>query len=239
MRSRADATPSRVLLEALGEPGDTLELSGDEAHYVTRVCRVREDEIVSATDGAGGTATLRMLSVRGAVTARVESVERAVARRRACVLCGAPEGQRADWLVEKLAELGVGRLVLVDCERARWDAAAARLDRLERLAVAGLRQSRRCWRMRVEGPVGLDEAVRALPGEGERWLADESGGPPGRAGAEGLSTGAIGPAEGFSDAESTSLRSSGFRGIALSDARLRCETAAVAWAAWWSAGGVA
>jgi RsmE family RNA methyltransferase len=179
-----------------------------------------------------------MLDVRGEVTARVESLDRRSPQRRARVLCGAPEGQRADWMVEKLAEFGIERVVLVDCARGRWPEATTRLERLRRVAVAALRQSRRRWLMSTDAPLALAEAVARVPVEASRWLAAESGTAPPRAASEGLSVGAVGPAGGFTAEEAGLLESAGFTPMALADGRLRSETAAIAWAGWWSTGGV-
>ncbi len=238
MPSRADAAPSFLYLPSLGEAGAEIALPDDEAHYVTRVCRARAGERLQATDGRGALAALTLLAVHGTVTVRVESIDRRSPRRSARVLCGVPEGQRADWLVEKLAELGIERLVLVDCARGSWPEAAPRLERLRRVAVAALRQSRRRWLMDTVAPVPLDEAIASVPPEATRWLAAESGTVPPRAASEGLAVGAIGPAAGFDPAETDAFALAGFAPIALADGRLRCETAAVAWAGWWAAGGV-
>jgi hypothetical protein len=47
---------------------------------------------------------------------------------------------------------------------------------------------------------------------------------------------AIGPASGFDPSEREALRNAGFTPICLASARLRTETAAVAWASLWAAG---
>jgi 16S rRNA (uracil1498-N3)-methyltransferase len=235
MPSRADGAPSWLYLPELGAPGTEIELGADESHYVTRVCRMRDGERAQATDGRGAVATLTLLSTRGAARARVESSVRAAPARRGGLLCGAPEGGRADWMVEKLAELGLERLVLVDCARSAWPG-SARQERLDRLAVAGLRQSRRAWKLSIEGPTPLARAIASLPPETGRWLASEGGPrgtpPPGA----GSNVGAVGPAEGFDASEESRLLGEGFRPMALADGRLRCETAAVAWSAWWALG---
>jgi 16S rRNA (uracil1498-N3)-methyltransferase len=236
MPSRPEAAPSWILIPDLGEPGTSLDLSADEARYLARVCRVRPGERVTATDGRGAAATLLVLEVGRGVRARVEALDRAEPPRRAWVLCGCPEGRRADWLVEKLAELGIERFVPVDCARARWPATAGRPERLERLAAAGLRQSRRRWLMQVDPPTGLGAALAGLPGSAPRWWADAAGTRRASPASEGLSVGLIGPAEGLDEIERNSLAASGWTAIALADARLRCETAAVAWACWWAAG---
>src|SRR5262245_60805725 len=130
MRSRAEgAAPSFLWVPELpGEPGP-IELSAEETHYVGRVCRVRPGDRVLATDGRGGLARLRVVSLGSRARAEVERIDRTERRRRALVLSGAPEGRRGDWLVEKLAELGIESWQPVDCERARWAGGPPALER--------------------------------------------------------------------------------------------------------------
>jgi 16S rRNA (uracil1498-N3)-methyltransferase len=236
----ADAAPALLYLPGLPEPGARFELATADAHYVARVCRAREGERVEATDGRGARAALRLIEVRRGVTVELETVTREPALRQSWVLCGAPQGERADWLVEKLAELGVGRFLPVDAVRGRWRTAAGRRARWERLAIAGLRQSRRLHLMTVEEPVPLREALAALPLGSGRWLADASGAVGGHGQSwtgEGPAIGLVGPSEGLDDEERQAALAAGFKPLRLSDARLRTETAALAWAAWWSVGG--
>jgi 16S rRNA (uracil1498-N3)-methyltransferase len=236
----ADAAPALLYLPGLPEPGSRLELAAADAHYVARVCRARVGERMEATDGRGARAVLRLVEVRRGVVAELEAVTHEPARRCSWVLCGAPEGERADWLVEKLAELGIGRFVPVDTLRGRWRTTAGRRARWERLAIAALRQSRRLHLMAVEEPAPLQQALSSLPPGSSCWLADASGvaaghglAPTGGDAAIGL----VGPCRGLDEGERKAALSSGFRPLRLSDARLRTETAALAWAVWWSAGG--
>lgn len=232
----ADAAPALLYLPGLPETGSRFELPPAEAHYVARVCRACVGERVEATDGRGARAALRLIEVRAGVVAEVESVRREPARRRSWVLCGAPEGERADWLVEKLAELGIERFLPVDGARGCWRKAAGRRARWERLAIAALRQSRRVQLMAVEEPVPLRQALSGLPAESSRWLADVSGVPWSRSPvpAGELAVGLVGPSGGLDEEESQAALAAGFQPLRLSDARLRTETAALAWAAWWS-----
>src|SRR5580765_35260 len=207
--ARAAGPPSFVHLPALRTLGDRFTLEGEEAHYVTRVVRARAGEPLTASDGAGLVARLRIDQVKPALVLVLESSREHARPASARVLCGAPEGERGDWLVEKLAELGVTDLQLLDTERGRWP--AGRDARWERLAVAALRQSRAAWRMAIHPARSLSEAVAAAR-EPVRWLADPAGEPAaGRsAGADGPAVAAIGPAPGFSEPERKALRGSGF-----------------------------
>ena len=236
----ADAAPALLYLPVLPEPGTLVELAAADAHYVARVCRARVGDRVEATDGRGARAALRLVEVRRGVVVELEAVTRETIRRQSWVLCGTPEGERADWLVEKLAELGVGWFLPVDTERGRWKTAAGRRARWGRLAIAALRQSRRAHLMVVEEPTPLPQALASLPPEGSRWLADASGALAGHTPASSVgeaAIGLVGPSGGLEEGERRAAVAAGFKPLRLSDARLRTETAALAWAAWWSADG--
>jgi 16S rRNA (uracil1498-N3)-methyltransferase len=233
----AEGAPSFLWVPELADDAGAVELSREESHYLRHVCRARAGDHVVATDGRGARADLRVMSLGERVRAEVEHIEREARLRHAWLLCGAPEGQRADWLVEKLAELGLAVWQPLDCARGRWRATPAVLARWRRLAIAALRQSRRRFLMEVREPLALDECTPGLPAGGPRWIAD----PEGRRGVEpsageGCALGAVGPSSGFDEREKASFKNLGFQPMCLSDGRLRAETAALAWAAWWARG---
>jgi len=232
----AEAAPSFLFIPELPPVGGTLALSREDAHYISRVCRARAGDVVSATDGRGTIARLRMTDVGARAAAEVESAERRERIRRAWVCCGAPEDDRADWLVEKLAELGIERFQPIDCERGAWRASSPRRARWERLAVAALRQSRQQWLMEVRDVAGLEVVAAEIPAEASRWLADPEGESALAADGPGLTVGMVGPAAGFSPGEKATLSTLGFKSLRLAGLRLRSETAAIAWSAWWASG---
>lgn len=237
------ATPSLLYAPDLGASGSVLRLAREEAHYVARVCRARAGDIVEATDGRGALARLRLTSVGAAVNAEVLAIERIERKRRAWLWCGAPERGRADWIVEKLAELGVERFQPLECENASWPAGAARIERWGRLAVAALRQSRRVFLLEIRPPVTVEEAIASMERPAVCRVGDPDGHPAGArpggrvSGPAALEIGAIGPSGGFSPRERERLNAAGFVPTRLADARLRTETAAVSLAAWWAAVG--
>lgn len=232
MRSRADAAPAYLYVPDLPETGAAVELSPEESHYATRVCRARAGDSLSATDGAGRVASLEIIEPGRAARARVRSIERRPPLRDVAVWCGPPEGARSDWLVEKLAELGVRTWQPLECERGRWEGGSNRRERWRRLTIAAMRQSRRAHLMEVREPIEVAHAIRTMEEGGERWLASATGTGHFRPAGEVTQVGVIGPASGFSDQENASLRAAGFRPISLSNARLRTETAALAWVVW-------
>jgi 16S rRNA (uracil1498-N3)-methyltransferase len=234
----ADAAPAFVWVADLGASGDRLPLGEPESRYVARVCRARVGEPLTLTDGRGGLARTRIESLGRPVVVVVDAIERALARRSAEVLCGRLESERGDWLVEKLAELGVAVFQPVHCERATWPGTERRA-RWARVARAALQQSRGRFELEVRVPVPLEEAVAAIGPGACRFVADPGGESAGRMARPETEASAVvvGPSEGLSPAELSSLSGHGFRPISLSNTRLRTETAAVVWAAWWATPG--
>jgi 16S rRNA (uracil1498-N3)-methyltransferase len=234
-----EATPAWVWAEELAGPGARVTLAEEDSRYVTRVCRARLGETLALTDGRGGVARGRLETIQPRAVIRIEALEHRESERQGVLLCGAAEGIRFDWAVEKLAELGVTRVRPIQCERARWDKAALRADRWRRLARAALLQSRGSFLLEVGAPEELADALAAEAAPALGVLADPEGRPTAGLAApdSGTTVGIVGPAEGLTDSEKASIVARGFVAITLSGSRLRTETAAMAWAAWWAGGG--
>ncbi len=197
-------------------------LGAPDAHHLETVLRLRPGELVGVTDGRGGYA-LCVYAGRGAV--RVDGpVLREQARRPKVTVGFAPvKGDRPEWAVQKLTELGVDRIVAFDSARCvvRWDAARAdrHLERLRRVARSALMQSRQCWLPDIE----LAPSWRTLLTEaGPSEVALAQPGAPGM-GPE-VRTVLVGPEGGWSDDELSDAPAT----IGLGPAVLRTETAAVA-----------
>lgn len=229
---RRRGTPAFVYVPDLMRAGVELELSDAESRYVATVCRVRGGETVVGADGRGLRAVLTILATGRRVRARVESIEAVTRACRAWMVTGAPEGNRDDWLVEKLAELGVERWIPLDCERGGWTCEARRRERWERLSTAAMKQSCAAHRMEIAPAATLASALETLPPAGARWLASVDGADGCIDSAPGSSwVGAVGPAAGFTGREARAFEAAGFHAVRLGAARLRTETAALALAA--------
>ncbi|BAN02427.1 RsmE family RNA methyltransferase [Ilumatobacter coccineus] len=196
-----------------------LVLEPDVEHHLVRVLRLTSGESVTATDGVGGWREYTAVVDHGSVLLEPASERHQVERgqRRLTIATAIPKGDRVDWLVQKCTELGADRIVLLHAERSvvRWKPARAakQLDRLQRIADEALRQSRRVWRVAVDGPVDavdiLPDAVVAEPGGRPLTAAD--------------STIAIGPEGGWSADELAAASDE----ISLGTGILRTETAAI------------
>lgn len=194
-------------------------LADADAHHLFRVLRVRDGEVVTVTDGAG--AWRRCRAAGGAVEPDGQVVTEPGDDDPVTIGFAVPKMDRPEWIVQKLTEIGVARIVLLAAERSvvRWDGerAAKHLAKLERVAAEAVQQSRQVFRPEIVGPVA---AADFLPGA----VAAEPGG---RGIASSDRTFAIGPEGGWSDAE---LRLALDR-VRLGSSVLRVETAAVVAAA--------
>lgn len=203
-------------------------LVDDDVHHLARVLRLRDGESVSATDGRGA---WRLLEWRQGGAHPVGPVHHDRRVAALTVAAAMPKGDRLEWMVEKLTETGVDRIVLLHCDRGvvRWDADRAErsLDRLRRVVRAAATQSRRVWLPTLEGPV---EAAAFLAATPRAVLCEPAG--PSLAAVEPLPEClVIGPEGGFSTAE----LATGHGRAALGPTILRVETAALVAAAQWTA----
>jgi 16S rRNA (uracil1498-N3)-methyltransferase len=195
-------------------------IDADTEHHLRRVLRLRDGESVSVTDGVGrwllattviAGSVMRLEPVSGLVTEPERS-------RPITIAVAMPKGDRLDWLVQKVTELGVDRIVLLHAQRSvvRWkpERTAAQLERLQRISDEACRQSRRVWRVAIDEPV---EATTVLGS----FIAAEPGG---RDLAPGDRSVAIGPEGGWSVDELDQAAEL----VSLGPNILRTETAAVA-----------
>lgn len=220
-RSVLRATSAHVLVdpELLGDAG-TIAIDDGTEHHLRKVLRLRDGETVGVTDGRGRWCLA--VAVHDASTLRLEATSEIVAEpsatRSVTVAAAIPKGDRLDWMVQKVTELGVGRLVLLHAERSvvRWrpDRVDRHLARLQRIADEALRQSRRVVRLTIDAP---QAAVDVLGG----FVVAEPGG---RALARADTAVAVGPEGGWCDAELAVAQDR----IDLGPTILRTETAAVA-----------
>ena len=195
----------------------TPELTDQDDHHLRRVLRIRDTDVVTASDGAGSWVAARLtaggLSVESAPTLEAEP-------RSATVISAIPKGDRPELIVQKLTEIGATAIGFMDCARSvvRWDASRStkQMERLRRIAREAAMQSRRVWLPHVLDVVSFDEAIMSI----NCAIADPDGG---RLDAD-TDALLVGPEGGFTEGE---LGSAGRR-VALSPNVLRVETAALA-----------
>ncbi|MGF1450354.1 MAG: RsmE family RNA methyltransferase [Opitutales bacterium] len=234
----------RCFVEGVLRAGETLTLSAEERHHLTRVLRVREGGAVTLLNGAGAVAQGVLVADGRGASVSVEAVQTrpppAVALHWLQAL---PKGRLMDTLVRQAVELGVRRIVPVTSDHCdvRLEADSkrpqAKRERWRQAAIEAMKQSGTAWLPAIEPvqPLKTFLASRRASTAGEALLVASL-----EAGAERLAgvlaqlprtttavTVAVGPEGDFSREEYAALRLQGGLPVRLGESVLRVETAAV------------
>ena len=139
-------------------------LSDADLHHLSNVLRLRDGESVSVSDGAGG---WRMCEWRDeSLRIAGDIVTIAAPSPRIGVAFVPVKGDRSEWTVQKLTEIGVDDIMVLAPTRrsvVRWSNIDKQLDKLRVVAREAAMQSRRTHLPTVTGLVPLADAL-ARPG---------------------------------------------------------------------------
>ena len=215
---------AHALVDSVEHPVPSEELT----RHLWSARRLRPGTAISVTDGAG---SWRLVRVGPVGELDPDGDVRSVPAPDPVAIAFAPvKGERPEWCVQKLTEVGVDRIVVLQTDRSvvRWSGskASSHLAKLERVAAAALEQCRRAWLPTIVGPITVDELVAGQPTSGPSevslvsWVrADGTGRTPTAVDRAVL----IGPEGGFSERERALVPDQ----VALGPHVMRAETAAM------------
>ena len=201
---------AHVFVDQLDSPA----LGDDDQHHLGRVLRLRDGESVTASNGRG---QWRACVWRdGALEVAGEVVASAPPSMRCAVAFTPVKGDRNEWAVQKLTEIGIDEVIILAPTQhsvVRWSDADKQLRKLRVVAREAAMQSRRVWLPNIVGLAALHEVCA---GDGAA-VAD----PDGVALHAGVSLVVVGPEGGFAEEELPA----GVPRVQLGDTILRAETA--------------
>jgi 16S rRNA (uracil1498-N3)-methyltransferase len=219
-------------LPSLSADASAFQLTGEEHHHLARVLRLAAGETIVATNGRGLLVEATLMSVgktrSDANVGRVLQDE--TPQRRVVLAMSLLPRAHFEVAVSQSVEVGVTDVIPMLAERCHvkaWSKAVAL--RVERIAVAAMKQSGRAWLpsigdARTPGSLASDLAS----GRYGRVVVGDAGAPALTTSAHGGDTMAIvGPEAGLTDAEVARLVAAGAERASVSSHRLRAETAAV------------
>jgi 16S rRNA (uracil1498-N3)-methyltransferase len=222
---RLVGSAAHVFVDDLSSP----TLGAADAHHLLDVLRLRVGEVVTASDGRGAWCECALAA--GGVLVAIGRVETTTAPTpRLTIGFAIPKGDRPEWIVQKLTELGVDVIVPFTSARSvvRWDAARAERNhvRLQRVAVEASMQSRRTSLPTVAAPTTFEGALAPAAVSRRTILAAPGAAPHSAALLDGVSEIAVlvGPEGGWSDGELAAVDCQ----VGLGATVLRTETAALA-----------
>jgi 16S rRNA (uracil1498-N3)-methyltransferase len=213
-----------------------LSLDPEEAHHLRDVLRMSQGEAVEVFDAEGRSAqgaitTVDARSVTVVVTGDIR--QPAAKSLRWTVASAVPKGNRVDWMIEKLSELGTDRFVPLATRRSVvHPEGKGKRERWMRIAAEAAKQSRRVGVMRIEELVELKTFLQSMQGAGWYFSTEDGAVAPAAVPLTGDPLNLlIGPEGGWTEEETRQLRDAGLTPVSLGATILRIETAAVAAAA--------
>lgn len=214
-------------------PGEYV-LTGAEAHHLATVRRFQPGDRVILFNGDGHEYPAEIVaSAKKLVTLNILSgqlADRELAHPLV-VASALPKGDRADFLIEKLTELGVTRFVPLITARAVVLPKEATVEKFRRAVIEASKQCGRNRLMAVEPAQKWAAFVVRTDLPHARMVLHPAPGlpePPRSAGATAI---AVGPEGGFTDEEVARAVAAGWQPVSLGTRVLRVETAAIAAAA--------
>ena len=210
-------------------PGPVV-LTGSEAHHLATVLRARPGDAVSLFNGDGAEYPAVVAEI-GKKQVLLEVTERSVRKRELgftlAVAAPLPKGDRGDFLIEKLTELGVTEFVPLMTRRSVVQPTETRLGKLTRVVIESSKQCGRNVLMSIGDLTAWEDYVSRLDLPRHRIVAHPGGmALAGRAGTDVAM--AVGPEGGFTDEEIAAARGAGWQVVGLGPCILRVETAAIA-----------
>lgn len=217
-----------------------VELAGPEAHHLAAVSRLRPGDQLTLFNGDGQEYPAQVEAITRR-TARLEVFAPVVVDRELGfsleIAAPLPKGDRAQFLVEKLTELGVTSFVPLLCRRSIVQPGEGKIDKLQRYVIEASKQCGRNVLMRIDEPEDWANYCRRAKPAGLRVLAHPRTDQP-TAHAHQASNAkkdiacAVGPEGGFTQEEIAPALSQGWQTLQLGPRILRLETAALYLAAW-------
>jgi 16S rRNA (uracil1498-N3)-methyltransferase len=214
------------------QPDPVDYLTEDDSRHAVRTLRLGAGDEISVTDGRGTRLTARITGADVRQCGfRAITKHQIPARPFAVRLCVAPTKNldRIEWLVEKATEIGVERISFFIGQHS--ERRVLKLDRLEKIAVAAMKQSLQAWLPVLDEAVPFAQLVSQTT-DSQRFIAHLPANAAPVSLAKATQPGQtyavlIGPEGDFSPGELGQAMQAGFTMVTLGPHRLRTETAAL------------
>ncbi len=202
-------------------------IEGPEAHHLAAVCRLRAGDRVCLFNGDGREypALVKEVGKRRVAleVLTVETPQRELGFRLE-VAAPLPKGDRAQFLIEKLTELGATHFVPLQTQRSVVHPRDT--DKLQRWVIEASKQCGRNVLMAVEPLCEWESYCRRTALPARRLVAHPASGNMSRPLGGEIAV-AVGPEGGFTEEEIAVARAAGWQVVSLGPRILRVETAAM------------
>lgn len=206
----------------------SFQLSEEESKHICRVLRLKENDTIELLDGFG-----RLFSCSIAVAdpkkclVKVNAVHEDTPSANELHIAIAPTKNmdRIEWFVEKATEIGITEITFLSCKNS--ERTKINEDRIERILVAAMKQSKRTFLPKMNGLQPFSKFVSTHKNGLIAYCADTEKTTIKNAFQHSNCPILIGPEGDFQPQEVTLALENGYKIITLGENRLRTETAAL------------
>lgn len=210
------------------------ELPADEARHALRVLRLQGGDDIYLMDGGGTFYRAKVTLAAGKHCGY--SIEETLPQEKTwngrihLAIAPTKMTDRIEWMLEKATEIGFDEATMLHCRFS--ERKHVRMDRLDKIAVAAMKQSRKAWKPVLNDLTKFEDFVKR-PCGGRKFICHcydeiektdlytELQGMPG----DEAVTVLVGPEGDFSIDEVRSAMANGYESASLGSSRLRTETA--------------
>jgi 16S rRNA (uracil1498-N3)-methyltransferase len=210
----------------ISEDATSVFLSEEESKHCVRVLRMVNGSLLTLVNGFGASFEVK-ITAANPKKCEVEIVSYSHHAPPAfpihIAIAPTKNMDRMEWFVEKATELGMTKMSLLRCQFS--ERKAINLERLQKIAIAAMKQSKRYYLPVIEEQVSFADFIKANPVGSIAHCYDSP-----KKKVNGLLLKGpllIGPEGDFSVDEVALAENSGYSSISLGDYRLRTETAAL------------
>jgi 16S rRNA (uracil1498-N3)-methyltransferase len=201
------------------------QLSEEESKHCVKVLRMQEGASIELINGKG----LQALTILEDAHPKrsLLRIESSVFHEKTpplhIAMAPTKNMDRIEWYLEKATELGLSKLTFLLCEHC--ERKQVNTERLEKIAIAAMKQSKRFYLPELEGPMRFEDFLQSHP---KGYFGHcEDGEKIGMNGLKSTMPFLIGPEGDFSPSEIAAALKSGYQAVEMSAFRLRTETAAL------------
>jgi len=217
----------------LAKPGAVVVLDDTESHHLAVVLRKQIGDTVKVFDGNGNSfpAVVLHADKRKGVTLQIESVSNTITEPAVglhLVYAPAKSMDRNEWLLEKITEIGVGRITPVVCNHS--ERRELKTERLQKVLIAACKQSNRSRIPTLDEMTPFNQFINSAESNANKLIAHASESSVPVAScivADRPTVLLVGPEGDFSEQEIDLAIHKGFKPVSLGAKRLRLETAAL------------
>lgn len=213
------------------KPGELISLSKDESRHL-KVKRNKLNSEVILFDAKGLVANGTLVDLKKDAIIKIINIKEIKEDSKITIAFPVPKGNRMDWILEKLTELNVNKIIPIVTKHSQINPREHKQERWQRIVVESCKQCKRANAMNISDVKQLEELN--FKDYNYKILLDQNGSNfnelKNKIKNENILI-ILGPEGGLSETEKDFLINKGFIKVKISNNTLRIETAALAAAA--------